>query len=123
MSESQKPRISKEGDVTVISLGPEYENLDQHGLDELQEILMQETESADPPLAVLDLSHTKFFGSAFIEVVFRVWNRMDGREGGKFVLSGLTEYCREVLEVTHLDSLWDIYPSLEEALKALSDSP
>ena len=106
--------------MSVISLGPEYENLDQNVLEELRATILQVAENADPPLVVLDLSHTKFFGSAFIEILFRAWNRMNSRPGGKFCISGLTAYCAEVIEVTHLDQLWTIYKTREEAVAALS---
>jgi anti-anti-sigma factor len=71
---------------------------------------------------VLDLSHTRFFGSAFIELLFRAYNRVNEREGGVFALSGLTEYCAEVIAVTHLDRLWKVYPTRAAAVKALSAS-
>ena len=66
-----------------------------------------------------DLSYTKFFGSSFIEVLFRVWNRVNGA-GGKFALAGLTSYCREVLEITHLDKLWPMLPNADEAVSAIA---
>jgi anti-anti-sigma factor len=120
MSTSQSPEISKVDGVTVISLGPDYENLDESLLDTLKETVLQAAQTSDPPLVVLDLSHTKFFGSAFIEVLFRLWNRLNAREGGRFAISGLTPYCAEVLEITRLDQLWPIYSNRDEAVSALS---
>ena len=114
------PEIIKEGQVTIVALGPEYENLDEPRLDALTEVLLQVTETATPPVVVLDLSHTSFFGSAFIEVIFRMWNRLNHQEGGRFCICGLSQYCMEVLEVTHLDQLWETYPNREEALKAIN---
>ena len=114
------PEIVKEGQVTIVSLGPEYENLDEPRLDALTDVLLQVAETASPPVVLLDLSHTSFFGSAFIEVIFRMWNRLNHREGGKFCICGLSEYCTEVLEVTHLDQLWETYATREEAVRALN---
>nr|WP_145107317.1 STAS domain-containing protein [Gimesia panareensis] len=114
------PEIVKEGQVTVVALGPEYENLDEPRLDALTDVLLQVAETASPPVVVLDLSHTSFFGSAFIEVIFRMWNRLNHREGGKFCICGLSEYCTEVLEVTHLDQLWETFPDRASALSALN---
>jgi anti-anti-sigma factor len=74
---------------------------------------------ADPPLVILDLSHTKYFGSAFIEILFRAWNRLKGRDGGRFCISGLTPYCKEVIEVTHLNELWKIFDTLDQAIADL----
>lgn len=114
------PEIVKEGQVTIVALGPEYENLDEPRLDALTDVLLQVAETASPPIVLLDLSHTSFFGSAFIEVIFRMWNRLNHREGGKFSICGLSEYCTEVLEVTHLDQLWETYANREEAIRALN---
>ena len=122
MATERSPQVTNQSGVTVISLGPEYENLDEHTLDEVREVILKATSEADPPLVVLDLSHTKFFGSAFIEILFRAWTRVTGREGGKFSISGLTPYCAEVIEVTHLDRLWAIYKTRDEAVRALAQS-
>jgi anti-sigma B factor antagonist len=119
MSMSRSPQISQDQGVTVIALGPEYENLDEHVLEDLQRLLVETARNADPPWVVLDLSHTLFFGSAFLEIIFQAWNRLKSREGGQFAISGLTPYCAEILEVTHLDRLWRIYGTRDEAVNAL----
>ncbi len=112
------PGIHKCGSVTVITFGPQFETLDEFTLDQVRDFVLEAAKAADPPRIVIDLSHTKFFGSSFIEVLFRVWNRVNGA-GGKFALAGLTSYCREVLEVTHLDKLWPLLPTEAEAVKAI----
>lgn len=122
MSSSRTPDVTKKDGVTVISLGTHYENLDEWDLDEVRSSILDVTQTADPPLIVLDLSHTKFFGSSFIEVLFRVWNRMNSIEGGKFAISGLTPYCAEILEVTHLNQLWQTYKTKDDAVRALQQS-
>lgn len=110
--------VVQQDGVTIIGLGPDYENLDDAVLDDLRKLILNAVDDADPPLVVLDLSHTKFFGSAFIEVLFRAWNRIVKQEG-EFCLSGLTPYCAEVIDVTHLNRLWSIYKNRDEAVAAL----
>ena len=121
MGGRRTPDITKQNGVTVVALGPEYESLDEHGLDDLKDAILSVADTADPPRVVLDLSHTQFFGSAFIEVLFRTWTRLNARDGGKFAISGVTSYCADVIEVTHLDRLWDFFPSRDEAIASLSD--
>lgn len=120
MSSSRKAEVTQHDGVTVIALGPDFENLDEWDLDEVRTLLLDEASKASPPVVVLDLSHTKFFGSSFIEILFRVWNRLKSTEGGRFAISGLTPYCAEVLEVTHLNQLWDVYPTKEDAVADLA---
>lgn len=120
MPPAQTPEITVENGVTVVALGPAYENLDEHILEGVRDVLMDVSNRANPPKVVIDLSHTKFFGSSFIEVLFRLWNRLNTREGGAFAIAGLTPYCAEVLTITHLDTLWRIFPQRSEAVRALS---
>ena len=113
------PQLAVQDGVTIVSLvGPEYESLDERLLDGIRTALLDIAQATNPPLLVLDLSHTKFFGSAFIEILFRVANRMKNR-GGKFAISGLTEYCAEVIHITHLDSLWPVLPNSSDAVAKL----
>jgi anti-anti-sigma factor len=120
MTATRTPTIKQEQGVTVITLGPDYESLDENDLDDVKEVLLRVASSADPPLVVLDLPRTKFFGSAFIELLFRAWNRLNSRAGGRFAISGLTDYCKEVIEITHLDQLWDVYETSRDAVRVMS---
>jgi anti-anti-sigma factor len=118
-SNSSSSSVTQQDGVTIIALGPDYENLDDAILEDLRHVILDGVAQAHPPLVVVDLSHTKFFGSAFIEILFRAWNRIVKQEGGEFCLSGLTPYCAEVIDVTHLNRLWCIYNTREEAVAAL----
>ena len=122
MSESPlEPQVAVESRVTVVTLGPAFGTLDEHVLDTgLGDKLLKIAGAANPPLVVLDLSHTTFFGSSFIEVLFRLWHQIQTRPGGTFALCGLTEHCLEVLTVTHLDTLWRHFANRGEAVAGLS---
>ena len=121
MTEATSPKIEQQDGLTIIHLGEEYENLDETALDSLREILLKAVDEADPPKVILDLSHTTFFGSSFIELIFRAWNRVQNQPGGVFVISGLTKYCREVVAITHLDRLWKLYDNVDAAVADLKD--
>ena len=112
--------ISKHDGVTVVALSREYENLDEDNLSELTDTLLAVAQNAEPPLVVLDLSSTTFFGTSFLGTLIRVCNRLRAREGGRLAVCELTPHCAKVLRVTHLDGLWDVFGSQEEALSALS---
>jgi anti-anti-sigma factor len=115
------PEVVVDGRVTVITLGPAYKVLDEHTLDlGLAQSLVELADDADPPLVVLDLSNTQFFGSSFIEVLFRLWTRLQARSGGRFAICGLTPHCVDVLKITHLDTLWQLTPTREQAVRHLA---
>ena len=107
MAGSLNPEISKHVDVTVVVLSTEYENLNEDVLENLKEVILDVARTADTPLVVIDLSQINFFGSAFLAVLFRGWNRVGEREGGRFVINGLTPGCVDIPAVTHLNKLWD----------------
>lgn len=116
---AKAPTITQEDGVTVITLGSEYENLQETELETLKGALLETVERADPPLIVLDLSHLRYFGSALIESLFRAWNHLKSRPGGRLALCGLTSYCREVVEITHLDQLWSIFETRDQAVHSM----
>ena len=120
MSKTGPLSIVKEGDVTVVVFGPGQRHLDEVGLEAIGNQLIDIAQEASPPLLVLDMAITEFFGSSFIEVLFRVWKRLQTHPNSKFAISGLQEYCREVLEVTHLDKLWPLYASRAEAVAGMA---
>ena len=104
--------------VQVLTIGNEKFSIDETNLGEITQKLIDLAVSI-PPTLVIDMRHVSFFGSSYIETLFRIWNRIKEAEG-KFGLANLDDYCREVLKVTNLDSVWAIYPDLETAIKEMS---
>jgi len=120
---SPEPKISVENGVTVLALGPGFAQIDERVVDQIRDWLDLDPYLAQPPLLVVDLTYTKFFGSSFIEILFSLWTKLNAIPGGRFALSGVTPYCREVLKVTHLDTLWGMYGTSKEAVEALRSAP
>lgn len=119
MSDPSNPNIEKAGSVTIVTLGEEYDSLHGELLEKATSILLETAQNAAPPIVVLDLSNTKFFGSAFIEVLVRVWNVLEERGEGQFAVCGLNPHCAEVIEVTHLNEVWKVFPDREAAIVAM----
>ena len=120
---SPEPVIRVEDGVTVLALGPGFAQIDERIVDQLRESLDLDPYLAQQPLLVIDLTYTKFFGSSFIEILFSLWTKLNAMPGGRFALAGVTPYCREVLKVTHLDTLWGMYGTSKEAIEALRPAP
>lgn len=113
-------RSFREHDVTIIEFGEDYDSLDYQTLETIGELLLSEAVHADPPKLILDLSGTQFIGSSFIELLIRTWKRLKER-GGTMVFCGVRPFCTEVLQITQLTSLWEMYPSRTEALAAVTN--
>lgn len=115
------PDVTVDQRVTIVGLGQGFESVDERLLDSgFRDSLLEIADKADPPLVVLDLSRTTFFGSSFIELLFRIWNRQQTKPNGVFALCGVTKYCLEVLKVAHLDTLWQLFPDRAQAVETLS---
>ena len=115
-------RVYREQDVTIVELGPSYESLDECALEEISGVLLTKATTADPPRMVVDLSETSYIGSAFIELLIRVWKRLTQR-GGTMALCGLRPFCAKVLRVTRLDHLWRTFPTQNQAVAVLREDP
>jgi anti-sigma B factor antagonist len=120
MNASGPLSVVKEGDVTVIVFGPDQRQLDEVVLERISRQLIDVAQTVTPPKLIFDMAVTEFFGSSYIEVLFRVWKRLNSQPDAKFAITGLQQYCREVLEITHLDRLWPLYATREEALAAFA---
>ena len=108
--------------VQVLVIGIDDVSISEDALEEISQKLLDYTVSI-PPQVVVDMQHIDFFGSSFIETLFRMWNRIKSADGGRFALSGLRPYCLEVLQVTNLTSVWPIYPDVDAAVESFKDSP
>lgn len=110
----------RRGNVTVVVFGEVLKHLDETNVLEVGQKLLQLTDTLAHPLLVLDMQATEFFGSSFIESLFRVWKKLNTNPAAKFGIAALQPYCREVLEVTHLDKLWPLFETREAACEAFN---
>ena len=118
MTESDIEVVEQDG-ATIAVLGTEYDNLDTDQLTAASAQLLKLAKDADPPNLVIDLSRTRYFASAFLGVLFRVWNRLKQR-GGSMAMCGASDMCAEVLKVTNVEKLWGIYEERADAVSAVS---
>jgi anti-sigma B factor antagonist len=111
------PQILKEGNVTVVTFRPDPARITEDCIPETLQMLLSAVEGPNPRM-LIDLAQVDFFGSSFIEVLFRVWNRVQHNHG-QFALCSLTPNCAEVIAVTNLDRLWPMFATREAGLQAL----
>ena len=63
--------------ATIITLGKEYDSLDGKALEDVSQELATAAQNANPPILIIDMIHTTFFGSAFIEALVRTWHLLE----------------------------------------------
>ena len=120
MSPHPQPVLTQQEGVTVITLDPPIKAINEDVLGDISPVLLKAAE-ADPPLVVMDLAGVDFFSSSFIELMFRIWNRLKNRHG-RFAICNLHPYCREVIEITNLHTLWTLSDTRPEAIAALKST-
>ena len=69
---------------------------------------------------VLDFEGTDYFGSSMLGLFVRLGKRVNTR-GGKMALCNLSEHEAEILHTSHLDSLWPVCATREDALNAVGE--
>jgi anti-anti-sigma factor len=93
--------------------------LDDVVLDAVERFLYRCADAKETQNLVIDLSATTCFGSRFIEVLFRAYHRIK-RKGGRIALSGLRGHPAEVIHVSKLQRIWEIYAATDEAVRELN---
>lgn len=115
MNADQLIQIEQDDDVTIISFQRGSETINSPFVDQITDRLTTSVRNA-PGRVLIDLSHVEFFNSTFVELLVRCWKVGREKQGGQLALCSLRPYCREILEVTNLDTIWPIYPDREAAL-------
>lgn len=120
MSPSDSFESEKDGSLVVVTFGSEYEAIDGTLVSQAEKNLLAAVDDDDCRTLLIDMKNTRFFGSAFIESLIRVWNRMKVRDGSSLKICNLQPYCEEVLTITHLNQIWGIHSSRQEAIAAIN---
>ena len=114
-------RSDKYGPTVVVHLGSSYKSLNEDCVERVEHFLLSAADLPDAKYLVIDLSGTEYFGSRFIEALFRAHNRMK-RKGGRFALSGLQPYPEQVIRISRLDTIWPLFKTPQDAVRILSSS-
>lgn len=111
-------RFLFEAAVTIAEMDAEYGLLEDSEIRRIDEELLDRVAGMEPPLLVVDMNRTEFIGSTFLEVLLRAWKRLKCRRGRMAICSPRAT-CREVFEVSKLDTIWPIYPTRNDAVRAI----
>ncbi len=116
---AEELRSDRFGPTVLVHLGSAYNSLNESSLEKVEKFLLNCADQPDAQNLVVDLSSTQYFGSRFIESLFRAHNRMK-RKGGRFALAGLQPYPEEIIKISKLDSVWSIFKTPTEAIQTMN---
>ena len=67
---------------------------------------------------IVDLNQADYYGSSALGFFVSLW-KLVARNGGQVVLCNVSKHGAEILRVTHLDRLWEVVGSKDDALLAI----
>jgi anti-anti-sigma regulatory factor len=115
----QKPEMTSEQGVTIISPGPDYDSIYESSLSQFDHIL-DLAKTVEPPRMIMDLTHTEYFGSAFLGLLIRISNRLTVQRKGRFGVCHLSKFCRTVITVSKVDTLFELFETRADAIAAFT---
>lgn len=121
MSDDDHITISVEQGVTVVRLGDDFASIYESDLVRL-EGLRELADTVTPPQVVIDLSHTRYFGSSFIGFLMSTAGRLRDRGDGQLGISGVQPFATMALEATKADLLLSLFDGVDDAVASLRSS-
>ena len=105
----------KEEKYTVFKVTAE--KLDTHVAPSIKSELVVINTNGEKNL-ILDLSETRYCDSSGLSAIL-IGNRMCKESGGTFVLCGLQPAVKKLIEISQLDTILNITPTVSEAVDLL----
>jgi anti-sigma B factor antagonist len=112
-------QVRRHGDIAVIVPSPEVETLPETTINTAAQMVIAPLKTDPPSHLIIDLENVRYFGSAFITFLLRCHLPVK-QQGGELVLAGVNNRIRELLKTTALDTIWALYDTREEAMRALA---
>ena len=109
-----KIQLTSQGDIHVLELSGE---LDYHSSPELREKLTELTVKQAPKILV-NLGDVDYMDSSGIATFVEAFQKAK-RYQGRLILAALTPTVRGVFEIAKLDSIFEITPTVAEAVECL----
>jgi len=108
--------------ITLLETPAEVGSFDEEATRRFCGELLERASRVDPPWVIVDLTHTTYIGSHFLESLVRAWKRLKARDG-RLVLCGLRSMVLEVMQIARLDTLWEIYDNRQQAIAEMTRPP
>lgn len=115
-------QMLSESGVTVVVVDTNYDSLDEAKLDQFSKLLLSTVDGARHPVVLLDLAQADFIGSTFLGILVRAWKRLRDRQG-RLALCAVNQVCGDVLRASKLDTIWEIFPTRDAAVRELAETP
>jgi anti-anti-sigma factor len=112
--------IERHGEIYVIVGSARLENMEVEHVESAAALVLDPIRESSYALVLIDLTRVDSFGSPVLAVLIRCW-KLVSEKGGTMVLAGASPDVRKLLKITKFDTLWAIYDTRGEAMRALLD--
>jgi anti-sigma B factor antagonist len=110
-------QIERVGATMIVSPQRSVTSLSEDDVKDELGGLLEVIESGDVRTLIFDFEKIEYCGSCMLEAMRRLWKSLPKANGRLFVC-GINSVIRDILHVTRFDTLWSIFDTREEALKA-----
>lgn len=111
--------VRLEGDTLLVMPTGPISNLSGQEVQTEWEKVVAHVQRGQCRHVLVDMEKVTFFGSVFLGALNAMWKQ--GREhGGRLALCNLSPLGAEIIHAAKFDTLWEVYPTREDALKALA---
>ncbi len=108
-----------DGSFVLLSLFPEISKANEFIIESVFNELHPVIVHSDVKAVIFDLSKIDYFNSLGLSLIVRIHKAVKGHNG-KVALAQPNANIKELLHVTSLDSIWKIFPSVDEAKISLA---
>jgi anti-anti-sigma factor len=118
---SQAPGIldyERDKDILIILPRANLAESDYEQIEEGAKDVLALLNNGQVKNVVMDFTHTNYYGSTALGFFLKLWKRVKS-QNGKMAFCNVSEHEREILQLTHLDTLWPICKNRSEALAAV----
>lgn len=111
----------RRAETAVICLDRSYRSAESGMLERLDQRLQAALDDSTAGV-LLDFGHNSQIGCGFLNVLLQCYRRTTETDR-RFALCGLKPLPTKVLEVTRLNSLWEVFQTRREAIEAMRPLP
>lgn len=108
----------QDGNVLIIAPQGDVGSLDDQEIQADLSELLQQLRTCEPCSVLIDLEHAPYFGSTMLGALIKVWRHASGANG-RVVVCNVSEFVRDILNVTKLDVVWPVFATRQQALEGL----
>ncbi|MBL8019304.1 MAG: STAS domain-containing protein [Spirochaetia bacterium] len=109
-----KTKIITKGEVTIVKIEGAIKSGDEY---ELAERMEKYIKPDSAPKFIVDMKKVPFINSAALGLFLNIFKHVDYLKG-RMVFAGLNSDVENLMEITKLSSVFEIFKTVEEALES-----